>query len=289
LILSPICAPALLRPDWPAPPAVRAAFTLRAGGVSTGRYASLNLGGHVGDAPRAVAENRRRLAAELQLPSEPLWLSQVHGTAVLAADDWMAAGGHSAAVAVHGSTAHGATAHAATANGAPPQADAAVTRRAGCVLAVLVADCLPLLLARRDGSAVAVTHAGWRGLAAGVIEATIAALGAGGEELLAWLGPAIGPAHFEVGEEVRDAFCRHDGRAAAAFVLNTRVRWQCDLPLLARQRLAALGVSNVHGGDRCTYRESEAFYSYRRDGATGRMAALIWLAPRLVPPAAAPE
>jgi YfiH family protein len=251
-MLSSISAPALLRPEWPTPLAVRAAFTLRTGGVSTGRYASLNLGGHVGDASRAVAENRRRLAAELQLPAEPLWLSQVHGTAVLAADEW---------------------------NGAPPQADAAVTRRPGCVLAVLVADCLPVLLARRDGGAVAVAHAGWRGLAAGVIEAAIAALGAGGEELLAWLGPAIGPAHFEVGEEVRAAFCRHDARAAEAFVGNTRGRWQCDLPLLARQRLAALGVSGVHGGDRCTYRESEAFYSYRRDGATGRMAALIWLAP----------
>lgn len=255
--LPPISAPALLRPDWPAPGAVCAAFTLRAGGVSAGRYASLNLGGHVGDTPHAVAQNRRRLAAELRLPAEPLWLSQVHGTAVLAADDWVAA----------------------SADGAAPQADAAVTRRAGCVLAVLVADCLPLLLARRDGGAVAVTHAGWRGLAAGVIEATIAALGAPGEELLAWLGPAIGPAHFEVGEEVREAFCGHDARAAAAFVGNPRGRWQCDLPLLARQRLAALGVSGVHGGQRCTYRESDAFYSYRRDGATGRMAALIWLAP----------
>jgi YfiH family protein len=147
------------------------------------------------------------------------------------------------------------------------------------VLAVLVADCLPLLLARRDGGAVAVAHAGWRGLAAGVIEATVAALGAAGEELLAWLGPAIGPAHFEVGEEVREAFCQHDPQAAHAFMRNARGRWQCDLWLLARQRLEALGVRGVHGGGRCTYREADAFYSYRRDGATGRMAALIWLAP----------
>jgi YfiH family protein len=264
LIVQPISAPALLRPDWPAPAAVCAAFTLRAGGVSGGRYASLNLAGHVGDTPAAVAQNRRRLAAELRLPAEPLWLSQVHGTAVLAADDWVAASEHAVLPEAYARQADA------------PQADAAVTRRTDCVLAVLVADCLPLLLARRDGSAVAVAHAGWRGLAAGVIEATIAALGAPGEELLVWLGPAIGPEHFEVGEEVREAFCRHDQRAAAAFVRNTRGRWQCDLPLLARQRLAALGVSGVHGERRCTYRESDAFYSYRRDGATGRMAALIW-------------
>jgi YfiH family protein len=277
LTVATINAPALLRPEWPAPVAVRTAFTLRAGGVSAGRYASLNLGDHVGDAPRAVAENRRRLAAALRLPAEPLWLAQVHGTTVLAADDWVAAG-------EPGATGQGATGH-----GVAPQADGAVTRRAGCVLAVLVADCLPLLLARRDGGAVAVAHAGWRGLAAGVIEATVAALGAPGEELLAWLGPAIGPAHFEVGEEVREAFCQHDPQAAHALVRNARGRWQCDLPLLARQRLAALGVRGVYGEGRCTYGEPDAFYSYRRDGATGRMAALIWLAPRLVPPAAAPE
>ena len=271
MIVAPASALALLQPHWPAPAAVRAAFTLRTGGVSVGRYASLNLGGHVGDTPAAVAENRRRLADELDLPAEPLWLSQVHGTTVLAADDWVAA-----------------SAHGTTGQGTPPQGDAAVTRRPGCVLAVLVADCLPVLLARRDGGAVAVAHAGWRGLAAGVIEATIAALGAAGEELLAWLGPSIGPAHFEVGEEVRTAFCRHDARAAEAFVRNARGRWQCDLPRLARQRLAALGVSGVHGEDRCTFRESDAFYSYRRDGVTGRMAAMIWLAPSLGRPPTAP-
>jgi YfiH family protein len=271
LIVAPASALALLQPHWPAPAAVRAAFTLRTGGVSTGRYASLNLGGHVGDTPAAVAQNRRRLAAELRLPAEPLWLSQVHGTTVLAADEWKVADESKAADEWAAASERGAP--------APPQADAALTRRAGCVLAVLVADCLPLLLARRDGGAVAVAHAGWRGLAAGVIEATIAALGAAGDDLVAWLGPAIGPAHFEVGEEVRQAFCGHDPRAAAAFVGNPRGRWQCDLPLLARQRLAALGVVGVHDEGRCTYRESDAFYSYRRDGATGRMAALIWLAP----------
>jgi YfiH family protein len=257
-----------LRPDWPAPTGVRAAFTLRAGGASHGPYAALNLGEHVGDDPLAVAENRRRVSGGLQLPGEPLWLSQVHGTTVLHAD---------------------ATAGDRTAR----QADAALTRVPGRVLAVTVADCLPVLLAARDGSAVAVAHAGWRGLAAGVLEATVAALGVAGNELQAWLGPAIGPAHFEVGDAVRAAFCapgreqggKHSGahggeragEAAAAFERNERGRWQCDLRLLARQRLSGLGVRSFHGEPRCTYAEVDAFYSYRRDGVTGRMAALIWL------------
>jgi polyphenol oxidase len=247
-----VTALALLVPDWPAPARVRAAFTLRVGGVSTGSYASLNLGNHVGDEALAVAENRRRLGAGLRLPAEPLWLSQVHSTAVVAADQLPL-------------------------NELAPQGDAALTRQRARVLAVLVADCLPVLLARRDGAAVAVAHAGWRGLAAGVIDATIAALGCAGDELLAWLGPAIGPAHFEVGDEVRAAFCQHDSQAVEAFVVNARGRWQCDLRLLARQRLSALGVRSIHGEPRCTYAQSDAFYSFRRDGVTGRMAALIWL------------
>ncbi len=247
-------APALLRPEWPAPAAVRAAFTLRSGGVSAAPFGTLNLGTHVGDAAPAVAENRRRVAAALSLPGEPLWLAQQHGITVVKPDQQPA----SWAIA--------------------PAGDAAVTQRPGRVLAVLVADCLPVLMARRDGAAVAVAHAGWRGLAAGVLEATIAALGVPGEELVAWLGPAIGAAHFEVGEEVRVEFRRHDPQAAAAFERNARGRWQCDLALLARQRLAARGVRAVHGVAHCTYADAAAFYSYRRDGATGRMAALIWLA-----------
>ncbi|MFI4869302.1 MAG: peptidoglycan editing factor PgeF [Steroidobacterales bacterium] len=245
-------APGTLQPDWPAARGVRAAFTLRTGGVSTGAYASLNLGARLGDDAFAVAENRRRVAAELVLPAEPLWLSQVHGTTVVDADD-------------HRSGA------------AAPQGDAAVTRLPGRVLAVLVADCLPVLLARRDGAAVAVAHAGWRGLAAGVLEATTAAIGGAGDELLAWLGPAIGPAHFEVGEEVRTAFCERDAHAAAAFAPNERGRWQCDLHRLARQRLSALGLRSIHGEPRCTYAQAGSFYSFRRDGVTGRMAALIWI------------
>jgi YfiH family protein len=249
--MTPITA---LHPDWQAPPGVRAAFTLRPGGVSAGAYASLNLGAHVGDDARAVAENRRRAAAELALPAEPLWLTQLHGTTVVDADEQAAHAAHAA-----------------------PRADAAITRQPARVLAVLVADCLPVLLARRDSAAVAVAHAGWRGLAAGVLEASVAAIGGAGDQLCAWLGPSIGPAHFEVGEEVRAAFAARDPQAAAAFVRNARGRWQCDLQQLARQRLSALGVRSIHGEPRCTFSEAESFYSYRRDGVTGRMAALIWL------------
>jgi len=252
----------LLLPKWPAPGRVRAAFTLRAGGVSDGPYASLNLGRHVGDDALAVAENRRRVTSALQLPAEPLWLTQVHGTTVLAVDNL---------------TSSAAWAAAPLPGDPTPTADAALTRRSGRVLAVQVADCLPVLLAQRDGDAVAIAHAGWRGLAAGVLEATVAAFGVPGAQLHAWLGPAIGPDHFEVGEEVRAAFCAHAGEAASAFVRNERGRWQCNLRQLARQRLYGLGVASIHGEPRCTYSEPDAFYSFRRDGATGRMAALIWL------------
>jgi YfiH family protein len=238
----------VLRPNWPAPPGVHAAFTLRGGGVSVGAYDSLNLGGHVGDAPPAVAENRRRLRTVLALPAEPVWLSQVHGTQVADLD-------------------RGALA-------AP--ADAAVTRTRGTVAAVLVADCLPVLLADGAGDVVAVAHAGWRGLVGGVIEAAVAAMDAPAGTVCAWLGPAIGAAHFEVGDEVRRAFVAHDPAAAGAFVANRRGRWQCDLSQLARQRLAAVGVTAVSGAGLCTYADERRFYSYRRDGATGRMAALIW-------------
>jgi len=241
----------VLQPRWAAPAGVRAAFTLRAGGVSQGRYESLNLGSHVGDEVAAVAENRRRLCAALALPAAPCWLSQVHGTDVVE----LKAGPEAAQT---------------------PVADAAVTRERGVVAAVLVADCLPVLLASTAGDAVAVAHAGWRGLAAGVIEVAVAALAAPVGAVCAWLGPAISAAHFEVGEEVRSAFVAHDGQAAEAFLPNPRGRWQCDLARLARQRLAALGVTAVEGADACTYADPRRFYSYRRDGVTGRMAALIW-------------
>jgi polyphenol oxidase len=246
--------PGVLALDWPAPRAVRAAFTLRTGGVSAPPYDSLNVGTHVGDAAAAVAENRRRVCAHLRLPAEPLWLEQVHGTDVLDLDKVGSA-----------------------ASAAPPTADAAIARRAGNVCVMQVADCLPVFFASRDGSAVGAAHAGWRGLAAGVLEATVARLGVPPGELIAWLGPAIGPQHFEVGEEVRAAFLRHDAAAAAAFAANASGRWQCDLGALARRRLGALGVTAVFGGGWCTYADPARFFSYRRDGQCGRMAALIWL------------
>jgi YfiH family protein len=241
----------VLRPRWPAVNRVRAAFTLRTGGVSRAPYDSFNLGAHVGDAAAAVAQNRGLLQQALSLPREPLWLEQVHGTQVVDADQLAP-------------------------EGPPPRADGAITRKCGPVLAVLVADCLPVLFAARDGSAVAVAHAGWRGLAAGVLEATVKAL-AGTGPLQAWLGPSIGPDHFEVGEEVRGAFVAHEPAAAAAFTPTARGGWRCNLQALARARLKALGVDSVHADLSCCYAQPQRFYSYRRDGATGRMAALIWL------------
>ena len=244
-------SPAVLIPEWRVPRAVRAAFTLRTGGVSAAPFESLNLGAHVGDSPAAVAENRRRVRACLDLPAEPAWLEQVHGTRVADLD-------------VQG-------------EGACAPADAVTTRQTGRVCAVQVADCMPVLLAARDASAVAVAHAGWRGLAAGVLEATVAQLGAGAGELAAWLGPAISMRHFEVGAEVRAAFLAADPGSSPAFAPNTRGRWQCDLVALARRRLTALGVTEVSGGTWCTYADPARFFSFRRDGRCGRMAALIWL------------
>jgi hypothetical protein len=241
--------PQLLIPEWPAPARVRAAFTLRGGGVSGPPFDSLNVAAHVGDELAAVAENRRRVRAALDLPAEPLWLEQVHGTRVADLD----------------------------AGGAAAPADAVMTRRPGEVCAVQVADCLAVLLAARDGSAVAVAHAGWRGLAGGVLEATVAALGGVAADLLAWLGPAISQPYFEVGAEVRQAFIARDPDAGGAFTVNARGRWQCDLAALARRRLAAVGVTAVSGGNWCTYADPARFFSFRRDGRCGRMAALVWL------------
>ncbi len=238
-----------LSPDWPAPAAVRACATTRAGGVSAVPYATLNLGAHVGDEPRHVAENRRRLRAALCLPGEPLWLDQVHGTRVV------------------------------DAAAQPPGcvADASFTRQRGVVCAVLTADCLPVLLCDVRGTVVAAVHAGWRGLLAGVIENTVQALQCPGAELLAWLGPAIGPDVFEVGAEVRAAFVAEDAGAAAAFRPSPAGRWLADIYQLARRRLARMQLSAVYGGDECSVSGATRFYSYRRDGVTGRMASLIWL------------
>jgi polyphenol oxidase len=248
--------PPCLRPDWPVPENVRAVFTLRGGGVSTGTFASLNVGTHVQDDPAAVAENRQRIRLGFALPAEPAWLSQVHGARVVRLG-------------------------AAATSGAA--ADGVVTSDARRVGAIQVADCLPVLFAARDGSVVGAAHAGWRGLAAGVLENTVAALGVPPAQLLAWIGPGIGVEHFEVGPEVREALvaavpAAAGAQAAAAFTANARGRWQCDLAKLARQRLAALGITGIHGGEWCTFANADAFFSHRRDGRSGRMAALIWLA-----------
>lgn len=239
--------PEFIIPDWPAPPNIRAIQTTRLGGVSVAPYASLNLGDHVGDNPVAVAENRRRLQA--RLPCQPVWLRQVHGTACI-----------DAASALTGT-----------------EADATFTRQHGIVCAVLTADCLPVLFCDVAGTVVAAAHAGWRGLAAGILEQTVAAMNVQADQLMAWLGPAIGPTNFEVGDEVRAAFVAQDKAAAVAFAAQTNDKWLCDLHALARQRLATLGVCRLASADFCTVRDADRFYSYRRDGATGRMASLIWL------------
>jgi len=240
-------------PSWSVATHVQALVTTRAGGVSRGPYATMNLGRHTADDPECVAENRRRLTTFL--PSPPVWLNQVHG----------------ANVVVLG----------ARTIAAPKPADAAITRERDVVCAVLVADCLPVLLADRRGSVVGVAHAGWRGLAAGVLEATVTALGEIGAatgDLVAWLGPAIGPAAFEVGADVRDALLARDAALARCFVAQRDGKWLADLYGIARNRLAAAGVAVVSGGGECTKTNAARFFSYRRERASGRMAALAWLA-----------
>jgi polyphenol oxidase len=254
-----------ITPCWPAPPRVRAVFTLRTGGVSVAPYGSLNLGAGIGDSVEAVEENRRRVSKMLRLPDEPVWLEQVHGIEVveLGQDGFARRSVDSATAPSDGP-------------GPLPRADASVTRVSGRVCAIRVADCMPVLFAARDGSAVGAAHAGWRGLAAGVLGATIRRMGVPASELIAWMGPAIGPDHFEVGDDVRAAFIAKDEDADAAFVANARGRWQCDLYALARRNLTALGIGEVFGGGWCTFAEADRFFSYRRDGQCGRMAALIW-------------
>ena len=235
-------------PDWPAPANVRALMTTRTGGLSAGPWASLNLGDHVGDDPRCVAANRARLCAAL--PAAPAWLKQVHGTCVVEA------------------------------TGGTAEADASVSRTPGQVCAVLTADCLPVLFCDRAGSVVAAAHAGWRGLANGVLEATVAAMRVPPGEIRAWMGAAIGPTAFEVGEDVREAFLeRHPDTASAFASPDAHGKWRADLYTLARIRLAHAGVQAVSGGGHCTFSEPSVFFSYRRDGVTGRMASLIWLVP----------
>lgn len=261
-----------ITPDWPAPQNVRALQTTRNGGLSVAPYISLNLGTHVGDAPLTVARNRMLL--NTILPSEPVWLEQVHGTVVANAD------------------------HA----NCREIADACIARNRGAVCVVMTADCLPILLCDTQGTVVAAVHAGWRGLAAGVIEATVSAMQAQGfagashareSTLMAWLGPAISQTAFEVGAEVREIFVAQHPAAASAFTpsplggegcgegssaaCSEPKKYLADLYALARLRLNALGITQIYAGNRCTYTESEQFFSYRRDGVTGRMATFIWL------------
>jgi len=240
-------------PDWPAPPQVHAAVTTCAGpGISAPPFGRFNLGLRSGDAIDAVLANRSALQQSLGLPAAPRWLRQVHGIQV-------AQLGPLATVD-------------------EPQADAAVSHLPGTVLSILTADCLPVLFCADDGSEIGAAHAGWRGLVGGVLEATLAELRAPPARLLGWLGPCIGAASYEVGEEVRAAFVAHDAAAAACFVATRPGHWLCDLVGLARQRLRAAGLERIHGGGFDTFTDPRC-YSYRRDGArSGRFASLIWLA-----------
>lgn len=240
--------PSLLIPDWPAPAGVRACVTTREGGVSQTPYDTLNLGDHVGDEPAAVAENRRRLTDEFSI--QPAWLKQVHGVAVAHADPGVIA-----------------------------EADASWTDTPGIACTIMTADCLPALFCDRAGTRVAAAHAGWRGLASGVLEATLDSLSVEPQDVLVWLGPAIGPQAFEVGAEVRDAFMTVHPQADAAFVPGAQPgKFMADIYALARIRLAARGVQAVYGGGYCTVTDPR-FFSYRRNPGTGRFASLVWLEP----------
>ncbi len=241
--------PNWIEPDWQAPAGVRVLVTTRLGGVSQSPYASFNLAMHVGDQPAAVALNRRGLAAALPDVEKIVWLNQVHGTDIFDAD--------------------------AGAPDTPPVADAAITRQSSCALAIMTADCLPVMLASPDGRVIAAAHAGWRGLAGGVLESTVTAFNNPGA-VTAWLGPAIGQAAFEVGEEVRQAFVDQEPRAARFFVQNPRGRWQADLAGLARAKLTTLGVTEISDSAACTFSDPDSWFSYRRDGQCGRMATLIY-------------
>lgn len=237
----------VLIPDWPAPANVRSLQTLRSGGCSSSPWQSFNLGDHVGDDPEHVTSNRRKLT-EL-LPAEPVWLRQVHGNLAVNAAE----------------------------SAKNTEADAAYARRSDLVCVVMTADCLPVLFCDKAGTVVAAAHAGWRGLLGGVLENTLAAMQVPPDQVMAWLGPAIGPENFEVGNEVYQAFVAHDLRSAGFFAARPGGKWLADLYGLARFRLTAAGVGAVFGGGLCTVADTGRFFSYRRDGVTGRMASLIWL------------
>ena len=290
-------ATAWLDADWPAPRSVRAFTTLRHGlGVSVAPFDHFNLGNRTaadGDEPGAVERNRALLIEHAGLPSMPHWLRQVHGVEVCRFDatnhvlpqpqSCRSGRSDEAAVAAKSRslTSFGMTITGTEMAPNEPQADAAVTATPGSVLAILTADCLPVLLCAADGSEVAAAHAGWRGLAAGVLEATVAAMRTPADRVLAWLGPAAGPRHYEIGVEVYDAFVAPDWRAGRAFVSTRTHHWRVDLYALARQRLGQAGLASdrIHGGGLCTIAEPQRFYSHRRDQRSGRMASLVWIDP----------
>ena len=238
----------LIHPRWPAPPNIGACCTTRQGGTSRAPYDSFNLALHVGDDGDRVAHNRRLLRQRLALPDEPGWINQTHGTRVVVLEDE-----------------------------SERDADAAITRQAGRVAVVMTADCLPILLCNRDGSEVAAVHAGWRGLQAGVIQSALAAMRSSNDSLMAWIGPAISQAAFEVGDEVHAAFTDADAAASDYFEANRPGHWLCDLAGLGQRVLEQQGVTRVIRDSHCSHGDRDLFYSYRRDGATGRMAALIWI------------
>jgi len=240
---------AIFTPDWPAPATIRACTTTRLGGISLPPYDSFNLGLHVNDEPEAVLTNRQRLKQLAGLPAEPLWLEQVHGTRVIDADNWHA----------------------------DIQADAIYSHEAEHVCAIMTADCLPVLFCDGAGTQVAAAHAGWRGLLNGILQHTVGRFHGERSDILAWLGPAIGPQQFEVGSEVFNAFNERFPEAKSAFTRVDASHYLADIYLLARQQLTALGVNTIFGGEHCTASESDRFFSYRRDGVTGRMASLIWI------------
>lgn len=239
----------LIVPDWPAPTRVRAVSSFRQGGCSEAPWSSLNLGNHVGDNPQSVARNRSILAREAGFPANPQWLQQVHGCVVAKESGSLQ----------------------------DCKADALYSCQCNQVCAVLTADCLPILLCEIDGKEVAAVHAGWRGLAGGILENTLQCFLSEGASILAWLGPAIGAQSFEVGNDVRQVFLRAAQEAEAAFTPLGGGQWLCDIYLLAKQKLMARGVTRIYGGEFCTYSDEERFFSYRRDGQTGRMATAIWI------------
>lgn len=245
-------ADSLIVPDWPAPAMIKAFSTTRQGGFSLPPYDSFNLGTHVDDEPDTVIKNRDYLVDIAQLPESPRWLNQIHGTHVIDSNDWQL----------------------------NIDADAIVSQQTDHICTIMTADCLPLLLCNKQGDIVAAIHAGWRGLAAGIIEKTIVEFRCAPQDILVWLGPAIGPNQFEVGPDVYQTFIQHSAKAIRAFQQTDATHYLADIYLLARQRLTALGVSAIFGGDLCTASDQQHFFSYRRDDVTGRMASMIWISPK---------